>query len=180
MKRLFCLLMLSSGALLAQEKDTPKETQSVWEPLQLFVGTWEGTGEGQWGTSKVEREYRFVLNGDFLHGKNKSTYEPQEKNPKGEVHENWDFFSYDAVRQKYVLRQFHVEGFVNQYVLDSIAEDGKTLVFITESIENIPAGWRAKETYNFLSDDEFTETFELAAPEKEFEVYVENHFKRKK
>jgi hypothetical protein len=31
-----------------------------------------------------------------------------------------------------------------------------------------------------LNADEFTETFELAAPGKEFEVYTESHFKRKK
>jgi hypothetical protein len=48
-----------------------------------------------------------------------------------------------------VLRQFHVEGFVNQYVL----EPGSTperLVFTTEAIENIPAGWRARETIRVL------------------------------
>lgn len=41
------------------------------------------------GTSQVEREYEFVLTGTFLFVKNKSTYAPQEKNPKGEVHEDW-------------------------------------------------------------------------------------------
>jgi hypothetical protein len=31
-----------------------------------------------------------------------------------------------------------------------------------------------------LNDDEFVEAFELAAPGKEFEVYAENRFKRRK
>jgi hypothetical protein len=132
------------------------------------------------GTSKVEREYRFVLNDKFLEMKNKSTYEPQEDNPKGEVHEDCGLFSYDQGRKKFVFRQFHVEGFVNQYVLDSLPADGKTLIFVTEGIENIPSGWRARETYNILNDDEFTETFELAPPEQEFELYITNHFKRKR
>lgn len=79
-----------------------------------------------------------------------------------------------------MLRQFHVEGFVNQYVLESIVDDGRIIVFVTESIENIPLGWRAKETYNVLNNDEFTEIFELAAPEKNFEVYTKNHLRRKK
>lgn len=31
-----------------------------------------------------------------------------------------------------------------------------------------------------VSNDEFTETFELAGPGKEFEVYTENRLRRKK
>jgi len=71
-----------------------------------------------------------------------------------------------------------VEGFVNQYMLDGTTSNAKTLVFVSESIENIPAGWRARETYHLLSNDEFIEVFELAAPGKEFEVYSENRFRR--
>jgi hypothetical protein len=62
----------------------------------------------------------------------------------------------------------------------SISDDGKTIVFTSESIENIPAGWRARETYKIVSEDEFTETFELAGPGKEFETYTENRLRRKK
>jgi hypothetical protein len=64
------------------------------------------------------------------------------------------FFSYDKTRKKLVLRQFHSEGFVNQYVSES-ASDGKSLVFVTEANENIPAGWRARETYRVIGPDEF-------------------------
>jgi len=159
----------------------PQSSQQpdVWEALKHFVGSWEGTAKGQAGNGKVKREYQFVLNGKYLQARNRSTYPPQEKNPKGEVHEDWGLFSYDRARKQFVLRQFHVEGFVNQYALDAAASNTKTLVFVTESIENIPPGWRARETYRLLSNDEFIEVFELAAPGKEFELYTENHFKRR-
>jgi hypothetical protein len=170
------IAVLLPSPLFAQTDTKP----DVWQPLKFFVGAWEGTGTGQAGVSKVEREYQFVLNGKFLEARNKSVYEPQEKNPQGEMHEDWGLFSYDRSRKKFVLRQFHVEGFVNQYVLDSLAADGKTLVFATESIENISPGWQAKETYKILNDDEFIEIFELAAPGKNFECYIENRFRRKK
>jgi hypothetical protein len=176
MRQIFLAITLVPGLLFAQADKKP----DAWAPLKFFVGSWEGTGKGQPGVSKIEREYQFVLSGKFLEARNKSVYEPQEKNPKGEVHEDWGLFSYDRSRKKFVLRQFHVEGFVNQYVLDSFAADGKTLILMTESIENIPAGWRARETYKIVSDDEFVEIFELAEPEKEFEIYVENRFKRKR
>jgi hypothetical protein len=70
------------------------------------------------------------------------------------------------------------EGFVNQFVTTS--NDGKMIVFTSESIENIPAGWRARETYKLITADEFIETFELAGPGKDFEVYTENRYRRKK
>jgi hypothetical protein len=176
LRKLVLVLILIPVVLWAQESSK----QDVWEPLKFFVGKWEGEGDGRPGVSKAEREYQFVLQSKFLEVRNKSIYEPQESNPKGEVHEDWGLFSYDSNRKKFVLRQFFVEGFVNQYVLDSLSSDGKTFIFVTESIENIPSGWRARETYRILNENEFIETFELAAPDKDFEMYIENHFKRKR
>ncbi|MCI0405041.1 MAG: DUF1579 domain-containing protein [candidate division Zixibacteria bacterium] len=176
MRKTLVVLFLFPVILFAQGE----KKEDVWVPFKFFVGRWEGTGSGQPGTSKVEREYRFVLGGKFLKAENKSTYEPQTDNAKGEVHEDLGLFGYDSTRKKFILRQFHGEGFVNQYLLDSIAPDGKSITFVTESIENIPSGWRAKESYRILSDSEFVETFSLAAPGKEFETYSENRLKRKK
>jgi hypothetical protein len=53
-------------------------------------------------------------------------------------------------------------------------------LFVTEAIENVPAGYRAHETYRFAAPDSFEETFELARPGKEFEVYVKTTFKKEK
>ena len=150
----------------------------MWTPFSYFIGSWQGIGEGQAGSSRVERRCEFVLNGKFLFVQNKSTYEPQEKNPKGEIHEDWGLVSYDRARETYVFRQFHVEGYVNQYVLDKLADDGQLIRFVTEGIENIPPGWKAKETYRILGPHEFIEIFELAAPGKDLEVYTENRFPR--
>lgn len=88
-----------------------------------------------------------MLFGDrFIQVRNRSTYAPQEKNPKGEVHDDLGVFSFDNSRKRVVFRQFHTEGFVNQYILDADAKPER-LVFTTEAIENIAAGWRARETY---------------------------------
>jgi hypothetical protein len=150
----------------------------MWTPFNFFIGEWKGVGEGKPGTSHVERTYEFVLNETFLFVRNKSIYEPQKKNPKGETHEDWGLISYDRARKTHVFRQFHIEGFVNQYLLEQMIEDGQLIRFVTEQIENIPPGWRARESYRILGPDEFTEAFELAAPDKEFEIYSENRFQR--
>jgi hypothetical protein len=55
----------------------------------------------------------------------------------------------------------------------------QTLMFVSEAIENIAPGWRARETYKRVSDAEFVETFELAAPGEKFELYSESRLKRK-
>ncbi len=151
----------------------------MWTPFNFFVGSWQGTGTGQPGICQVERTYEFVLNGKFLHVKNKSTFPPQDKNPQGQIHEDWGFFSHDNARQTFIYRQFHNEGFVHHSILQSLAPDGKTITFLTENIENIPAGFRGRETYKIISPDEFIEVFELAAPTQEFEVYIESHLRRK-
>jgi hypothetical protein len=150
-----------------------------WKPVQFLLGTWIGEVDGQPGHGSVQRSYAPALRGTFIEVRNKSTYPPQAKNPKGEVHEDRGFISYDRTRKKLMLRQFHVEGFVNQFVATAQSEDGKTLVFESEQIENIAPGWRAKETYRDLGNGRFQETFELAEPGKDYAVYSQSTFRRK-
>jgi hypothetical protein len=162
------------------EPSSPPKKADPWQPVRTLLGSWEGDAQGEPGAGRSEREYRLVLGGRFIHVTSRSTYPPQPRNPKGEVHEDVGFLSYDKAAQKLVLRQFHVEGFVNEYRLDSISPDGRAIVFVTTAIENIPSGWRGRETYQIVSDDEFVETFALAEPGKDFATYSETRFRRKR
>jgi hypothetical protein len=164
--QLFIWLLLPCMGFSQQSRQ-----DSLWLPLQPFLGHWKGDGGGEPGEGKYERHYQYTLDKKFIEIRNKSTYPPSAKNPKGEVHEDIGYFSYDTYRKTFVLRQFHIEGFVNQFRSDSISPDKKTIVFITESIENIPAGWRARETYRILNANEIEEIFELAEPNKDFALY---------
>lgn len=141
---------------------------------QLFVGDWIGTSKGEPGIGMHERTYKSILEKRYIQVNGKATYVPSEANDqKGEVHEDVGYFSYDAARKIFVFRQFHVEGFVSQYRLDSISPDKKLIVFVTEAIENIPNGFRGRETYRIVNDNEFIETFEMAEPGKGFSLYSE-------
>jgi hypothetical protein len=148
--------------------------------IRFLEGKWEGTAVGEPGKGVSKREYKFDLNGRFLSARNKSVYEPKTPDAKAEVHEDVGMYSYDRGLKKIILRQFHEEGFVNEYTLDSVSPDGKVLEFVTVRIENIAPGWRAKEAYRIVSADEVVETFSLAPPGKEFAVYSETHLKRVK
>jgi hypothetical protein len=175
---LFCVWQTDSVPAGALRRAAPSQTATPdkWAPLRFLLGSWEGTSSGQPGQGTVRRQYRLVLGEQFLEVRNTSTYPPQEKNPKGEVHEDVGFISYDRGRTSFVFRQFHVEGFVNTYVFQPGFSD--RVVFTSEAIENIPAGWRARESYRVLSETEFVEVFELAEPGKEFQTYSEARLKR--
>ena len=83
--------------LLAISADSPKP--DPWAPVRFLVGRWEGTTQGEPGQGTVVRTYEFGLGGRFIHERNTSTYPPQDKNEKGEVHEHWSFLSYDRTRK---------------------------------------------------------------------------------
>lgn len=173
------LVVVMSWAWATQEVQAQTPASDPWTHLRYLEGAWEGRATGQVGEGVVERTYEWVLNRRFIHVRHKSTYAPQERNPRGQVHEDWGFISYDRRRQIHVLRQFHVESFVNQYALDPAQSDSTKLVFVSEHLENVGQGWRARETYQKISNDEFVELFELAAPGKDFELYTRNHFRRR-
>lgn len=158
---------------------SPSDRSDSFGPLAFLVGKWEGTSDGRPGAGTVRREYERVLGDRFIRVRNRSDYPAQERNPKGEVHEDEGYLSYDRGRKRLVLRQFHVEGFVNQYVQDDVSPSGR-VSFTTEAIENIPAGWRARETYVIQGPDAFEEIFELAEAGKPFEMYSRSRLRRVK
>jgi hypothetical protein len=176
------LLALLSATLCSTVVRTQQQSAAspdTLAPLARLVGEWNGTAEGQSGKGQVERQYERVLRSKFIQVRNRSSYPPQEKNPKGETHEDVGFFSFDSARKRVVFRQFHVEGFVNQYALDPSSTVDR-LVFTSESIENIPAGFRARETYVFSGSDHLEEIFEIAEPGKDFEVYSRSLLTRRR
>ena len=151
---------------------------SLWLPLSGLIGDWKGSGEGVDGAGTYERSYKFTLNKNYIEIKNKTTYPANEKTKTGYLHEDIGYISYDKMRKTFIFRQFHIEGFINQYRLESISSDKKTLTFVSESIENIPTGWRAKEVL-MISNNELTEVFYLAEPGKEYEQYTKANLVRK-
>lgn len=154
------------------------QPEDPWTPIRPLLGEWTGTSSGKPGEATVTRTYASVLGGRYIQEVSLSVYLPQQKNPKGERHEHIGYFSFDRARKVIVLRQFHIEGFVNTYRLAQASSNPKSLIFESEAFENLAASWKARESYTFDGADEFTEVFELAPPNKDFEVYTRTQFKR--
>lgn len=178
MKRQFFLICSLVAAVAIPVGAQQAAEPDPWAAVRFMAGKWQGTASGQAGDGTVSRQYEFILNNKFLHEKNTSTYPPQEKNKKGEVHDHISFMSYDKARKLLVLRQFHPESFVNQFALNKEASTLTKLVFDSENFENFSNKWKARETYDLIGPDEFVETFELAPPDKPYQVYSQNQFKR--
>jgi hypothetical protein len=178
--RLFAGVFVAACALAASPADpTPApESADPWARVRGLEGEWVGTAEGEPGVGTVHRSYQFILGHRFLHERNVSAYAPKQPGTPGELHEHWSLISFDKRRKQLVLRQFHQEGFVNQYVLDGEQSRPGHLVFVSEALENLDSRWRARETYDVTADDRFVETFELAEPGKELQVYAKSSFTR--
>jgi hypothetical protein len=158
---LFLFTLLAATTAVAQPKPDPLAS------LAFLLGEWEGTSRGEPGEGKMHRVCKKVLNDRFIECRTTVTYAK-------EVHVDVGYYSYDKSAKKLRLRQFHGEGFVNSYL------EGEPLVFTTVEIENIPAGWRARETYERTSEDEWSERFELAQPGKDFATYSSSSLERVK
>jgi len=173
MNRLCALLFVAIVTVSLSAQD------DQWAALRSFEGKWQGSTSGKPGKGTTTREFAFELNGHFLSQRDKSVYQPADPAGKPLVHEDFGMFSYDKELKKVVWRQFHSEGLVNEYTLTSVSPDGKTLEFVTTRIENLP-GFRAKKLYHFLSADELDETFWLAPPGKDYDLYTTAHLTRVK
>jgi hypothetical protein len=85
------------GRVAAQPQSSPSNDPLA--PVARLLGRWAGTAEGQPGKGEVERQYERVLGSRFIQVRNRSRYPPQEKNPKGETHEDIGFLSFDSARK---------------------------------------------------------------------------------
>src|ERR1700732_2282833 len=134
----------------------------LWRPL---VGTWQGTSEGQPGKGRVKLGIDFVLKERFLKFASTADYE----NSRGGEHpEDFGFVSFDRGRSRFASRQFHSEGFVNQYTLTSDPQAGGKIELTSETCENAPPGWKGRESYK-RGGDTLERTVGLAPPGKVFE-----------
>lgn len=176
MKKSLIVLILFLPLVVLSQQD---QTEDPWERLRFLEGTWEGTGEGMSGVSSVIQDYRLILNNQFLRMTTKSVFAPQEKNPKGETHEDLGIFSFDRSRKVFVLRGFYVEGFVNQYVFNPSSEDRDSMEFVTENVENAPPGTKAKLVFRKTTNEEIEQSFYVAFQGREYSCFSTNTLKRK-
>ena len=164
------ILLLTMAGTLAQ---APAE-KDPFAPLRALEGDWHGDISGKLGTGTGVRHYEFILDGKYLMSRHASVRVPQELSTQGDHHRQLTVWSFDSERQKLVVREFMVEGFILQSVCEV---DGKMINCEAEEIESGP-GWQAKLQLEIKSPYEFIERFWLAEPGNELELYFTNLWTR--
>jgi hypothetical protein len=170
------LLLLVFIPFLGYSQQTPLAQK--FAALEYFMGNWESQTTGKAGKGIGKQSFTTEMNGQYIGLDVETKFEPSEKHPEGELHIDKGYISFDAFRKKIIYRQFNIEGYVNQYVL-SIPKEG-VFVFETEAVENVPAGFRARITFEIIDENSFKEGFELAAPGKDYSECIYNTWHRVK
>lgn len=155
------------------------QAQSGLQRFENLVGKWDGTGEGFGNAkSKISAEYTWLMNEQFIEMKHRSVFDPTLQNPEGEVHEDVGMISYDQAENKIIFRQYHTEGYMNEYVLNDSLSTSEVLVFETRKIENFVPGGKARFTIKIISDSEIETVFDVGFPGKEMACFGTNHLKK--
>lgn len=175
MKRLNILIVLIamiSGVAFGQN--------NPFDRLDFLIGEWTGTGSGFGNEkSKIESEFNYVMNGKYIEVLNDSKFDPTESKPDGEHHIDKGIISYDKSRKVIVFRQFHIEGYINQYVLNDSLSNDTVLVFETEIIENFPPGGKARWTIKKVGTKQIETIFDVSFPGKKYACFGTNVLTKK-
>lgn len=145
-----------------------------WEPFRLLEGTWEGAIDGRLGQGVGRRRYEFILEGRYLVSRHASVRLPQDASPEGDHHRELAVYSYDRERDTIVLREFMVEGYV---LRSTCATEPRRFVCTAKEIES-GSGMQARLTVEIVDPYRFEETFELASPGEELQVYFTDTWTR--
>jgi hypothetical protein len=169
----FCALLLATMPAMAAAAKP-----DGLAPIAKLIGDWTGVSEGEPGTAATTRHATRAQNDHFVFVEGRSVYPKQDKNKSGEIHTQLDVWSYDKARKLIVLRQFDSLGFASTYVQDKAASINGKFVLVSEHLENVPAGLKARYTFEFKGTDEYHELFELDENGKGFQTYVSGRFLR--
>jgi hypothetical protein len=135
-----------------------EEVEDPWAMVRVLEGVWEGEGVGFGQTSKVTHTWEFVLDGKFLRLRTKSVSAAADG--EGEVHEDVGYVSWSKGEGVLRFRQFLSEGFVNTFVLSSVAPPESGFNFEPESTEGM-AGFSVGMTLRFKSADTYEMVLEM-------------------
>jgi len=119
------------------------------------------------------------MGGNYIEINNESRFDPSESNPEGEHHIDQNFISFDKDRNTIVFRQFHSEGYVNQYILNDSLSNDSIVIFDTEIIENLAEGGKARWTIKKISTTQIETIFDVSFSNDEYSCFGRNILNKK-
>ncbi len=177
MLRVVCLIVFFPSLVWSQES----AGQDNLELFRFLVGSWEGEVRSEGGAGTGQREFSIILKGEFIHIKNRIELESPQTDSSIRLREDWGIMNIDDAQETLVLRQFSDDGSITRYIADSVfGEEDVTVVFVMESIENVPDGTWAKLTITIHDPDRFSELLERGVSGDTSKEWLESHWIRRK
>lgn len=181
MRSLFLVLLcvLGPAALPAKEKPPasyaiPLPPQPDFSALDWLIGDWIGKTTGRGPQGEVRLSVAYALEKRFIIFREEVSLPPTKTAPASR--ESWmGILSAHRSDTGFVLRTFSSTGFITRH---RVTAEGAEIHFNPEGGEQPPPGWLSRRVVQRLGPAEFSETVQLAPPDKPFFDYYTAKFTR--
>ena len=160
---LLLALVLATSATRAQTPPPEPTGAARFPELAWLAGAWQGYGQFGERVTYIHKAFSYEVAGRYLVERTLDMFPPARPTTEFELHQ--DVTTFYRTAGGYRAKGFYVEGFVWNSTVTAGAD---RVVVETESVENGPAGIRARVTYVKDGPDGFKGTFELAMPGQDF------------
>jgi len=166
---LVLICMLGTTAVLAKEKPAgiytiPLPAKPDFSALEWLVGEWTGKTTGRGAQGEIQFAAAYDLEKRFLILREQVRFPATAAAPASS--ESWlGILSGSRSLAGFVLRTFSSTGFMARY---RVTVEGAEIRFYPEGGEEVPPGWLFRRVLVRVGDAEFTQTVQVAPPNKPF------------
>ena len=135
--------------------------------LAWLAGEWQGYGRFDTRVTYIHKSFAYDVAGRYLIERTRDMFPPEKPTTEFELHQDFTTY-YRTDTGGCRAKGFFVEGYVWN---STVTATGDRIVVETDTVENAPAGMRARITYVKDGPDGLTGTFEIAMPGQDFKMF---------
>ncbi len=181
MRSLFLVLLYMLGSASVPCKERPPTTYAIPLPpkpdfsvLDWLVGEWTGKTAQVGAQGEIRFSVAYALEKRFMILQEEMSLAPTKTAPASR--ESWmGILSADRSSTGFVLRTFSSTGFISRY---RVTVEGSEIRFNPEGGEQPPPGWLFRRVMQRLGHREFSQSVQVAPPNKPFFNYYTAQFTR--
>jgi len=175
MKSFFLVLLLAAAA-----KDKPPTTYTIplppkpsFAPFEWLVGEWVGKTNGHGPQGEIHLSVAFALDNRFMILRKESTLTASPGAPP--ARESWIGILSGGPNGSFLLDTYSSTGFVTRY---GVTAEGTEIRLNSQGGPLPPQGWLFRGIIERAGESEFTETVQMAPPNRPFFDYYSARFTR--
>ncbi len=180
MKCVFLALLIAVTGPGSPAKDKPPATYAIplppkpnFTPFEWLSGEWVGKTTGRGPQGEIHLSVALALDKRFMIFREESTLAASPSAPP--VHESWMGILSGGANGSFLLDTYSSTGFVTRY---GVTAEGTEIRLNSQGGPLPPAGWLFRRIIDQAGEAEFTETVQLAPPNRPFFDYYTARFAR--